>query len=333
MRSPSLVRRDVCPACGGAEAVSVHRSRYDEPPVLDHLRRTYPMARDLAERLRDGVYEVDRCVACGLLFQRWVGTPSFLDVLYDEWLNSGYHPSGDRVYQGAIARPARSRDGHEIFAAAHALGVEPGRLRTLDHGMGWGLWAVVAARLSAESHGWDLSETRRAHAREFGVRTVDPRDYGSLAVDVVNMDQVLEHLSDPAEAVHAAARAVRPGGIVKISVPRMPGARLRFMRPAFTAARGSPRSLLALAPLEHVNCFDRGALDRLAHGAGLLPFPPGIADYLAFLRVPGSVPPGRRDPASPEDTGKKILLKAFARPLYNMASPEILYSWYRKASR
>jgi hypothetical protein len=42
--------------------------------------------------------------------------------------------------------------------------------------------------------------------------------------------------------------------------------------PDWSAPKGSPASLNAVAPLEHVNCFDHGALVAIGVAAGLEPF-------------------------------------------------------------
>jgi 2-polyprenyl-3-methyl-5-hydroxy-6-metoxy-1,4-benzoquinol methylase len=283
------------------------------------MQSYYSKARDIGIALSGGIYEVDRCTDCRLIFQRYVGGAALLSALYEDWLNSSYDPDQDASYQDSVAHPARTRDGHELLAAAHTLRRPLSSLRVLDYGMGWGLWARIAHELGAHALGYDLSPTRRVYASRHGIEVVDVDALPNLAIDFINADQVLEHVSAPLETARLFAQTLRPGGIVKIAVPRADGIDRRLRLPEWSVAKSSRNSLTAIHPLEHVNCFSARALTRLLEGAHLVPMRISLAAYSAFVLTPGGIP---RRPIS--------LGKAFARPLYNTFSRSNLYAWFRK---
>ena len=104
----------------------------------------------------------------------------------------------------------------------------PAGARVLDVGCGGGLLAETLARAGARVTGIDLAadniRVADDHAREGGLE-IDYRvasveqlaDEAPGAFDFVTCLEMLEHVPDPAQAVAACARAVRPGGHVFLS--------------------------------------------------------------------------------------------------------------------
>jgi 2-polyprenyl-3-methyl-5-hydroxy-6-metoxy-1,4-benzoquinol methylase len=96
----------------------------------------------------------------------------------------------------------------------------------------------------------------------------------------INTEQVFEHLVDPMAELLRLASALRPGGLVRISVPNGTAVESRLSNPDWNAAKGSPRSLNAVAPLEHINCFNHRSLETLGVRAGLRRFTYPARQYL-----------------------------------------------------
>src|SRR5439155_15817049 len=110
------------------------------------------------------------------------------------------------------------------------------------------------------AYGVELDPRAAAHARAYGVKTRTRADLVADSFDFVNTEQVLEHLADPLETLADLRVGLRPDGLLKVSVPEGRGIEQRLRKPDWTAAKGSRSSLNAVAPLEHLNCFDRGSL-------------------------------------------------------------------------
>ncbi len=89
--------------------------------------------------------------------------------------------------------------------------------------------------------------------------------------DVINADQVFEHLPEPLVTLRQLRRALKPGGLLKISVPDGRSVKRNLGYGDWLATADSPRSLNPVAPLEHINCFTRHVLIVMAAEVGLRP--------------------------------------------------------------
>src|SRR5690606_33840620 len=141
-----------------------------------------------------------------------------------------------------------------------------------DFGAGTGLWLQVAAALGCRTSAAEIGAGAAASLAQAGHQVFNPAALPSNQFDLINTEQVFEHLVDPRGLAIELARALRPGGILRISVPNGSDVRALLAAPNWTARKGSEGSLNAVAPLEHLNCFDHRSLLRLGSEAGLQRF-------------------------------------------------------------
>jgi SAM-dependent methyltransferase len=203
-----------------------------------------------------------------------VGDDAFLAILYGVWFYS-IDPEDDPQYRFDIANPRLSRDGHEIICAAAFLDVPLERMVTLDFGMGWASWARNARELGCKSHGYDLSPERFTFAQKYGIITDLDETF-----HFINTEQVMEHVPRPAALVADLAARLRPGGILKISVPSNLGLKETFARLAAGQPSVTRDEIMPLQPLEHLNCFTPKGLELMS---GMTIVWPSLVDRFAFL--------------------------------------------------
>ena len=318
MAAMAFVRRESCPLCRSGDVRTVYRSRFDEGPIGAFVHRYYRIDPRL---LSAAPYELARCQGCTLLYQAWVGDDRLLAELYGEWINESNRPDEDPLYRSIMARPLESRDAHEILVAATFLGVEPSKMRTLDYGMGWAMWARVASTLGCRSFGTELSPARVDFAREHGVTTLGEDEIAGQRFDFINTEQVMEHVTQLRPSLDRLASALRPGGILKISVPAADHA-AAIVESLRSGTVPSDEAIMPVQPLEHVNSFTRQALRRLASELGLEPVRPSIAQRYAFLRTPGAIGLVR-----PRNAAKELV-----RPFYQYWNPRNHYLWLRNVA-
>jgi SAM-dependent methyltransferase len=203
-----------------------------------------------------------------LVYQSEIPGPALSLKLYEEWIDPQkafevYEAPRDLAYFLALA--------DEIANLIQHFNVAPAGLRALDFGMGWGFWCRMAMGLGCEAYGVEISPTRIKNAARRGIQVLRWEEIPNHQFDLINADQVFEHVPQPLETLRHLRQALKPGGLLKISVPDGRNAARNLRRWNWEAAAGSDDSLNSVAPLEHINCFTRKALVAMAARAGLRP--------------------------------------------------------------
>jgi SAM-dependent methyltransferase len=227
------------------------------------------------DKLMAGRYELIKCKTCSLIFQRQVPNNDLLQQLYRRELGDGSFESLER-----------RRDFESRRAYAYAIeqlikhfGLHPARIRVLDYGAGYGLWLNMAAAYGCRTSAAELAKGL-VRALEEHHEIVDRNRLPQASFDYINTEQVFEHLVEPRQVLADLAAALKPGGILRISVPNGSNIPQLLKNPDWSAPKGSAKSLNAIAPLEHINCYNYSALVSLGATSALRPFHYPLRQFL-----------------------------------------------------
>lgn len=262
----SFLVRTACPTCDSTAWVPLFTRRYSESRLRAALTAFYAEVGGLDYSVLIGAdYTLAHCHDCGLVFQVHVPDETLLGRLYEEWIDP------QQAYARFHRNPPpyrRAELEREVKIAASLITPEAPHL-ALDYGCGWGEWAAVTQQCGYEAWGTELSATRRAHAEKSGIRVVGDEALPDQAFGLINLDQVLEHVSEPRETLTLLASKLHPGGILRVGVPN--GLCVPLALKHFDRELRKPRlgRLNPVAPLEHLNCFTTQPLVRLAAACGL----------------------------------------------------------------
>ena len=137
----------------------------------------------------------------------------------------------------------------------------------LDIGCGPGWFLKAAADRGWKTQGIEPSRQASEHARSLGLNVTtalfDETSAQSLpCVDVVHLNNMLEHVADPIGLLKLAIGRAWPGGLICVGVPNDYNALQE-------AARAGGTAPWWLAPPHHLNYFDFASLEALLKRLGL----------------------------------------------------------------
>jgi SAM-dependent methyltransferase len=268
--NPHFVPRKSCPVCDGTDLKELYRTPFAQPPLRPFLDRSYFVrsAREIDwSMLDDADYVLSECRSCTLIFQVFVPDDFLWQKIDEEWSDP------EKALHRRERNIASTRGQHllEVMRIADFFGKPPEQLTVLDFGMGWGFWIAMAQALGCRAYGVEISQARVAHAVEHGVEVIPFDDVAPASLDFINTEQVFEHLPQPYEIASRLAEALRPGGILRISVPNGSALKRRLRSADWTASYGSRQWLGAAMPFQHISTFNHRALVTLGERAGLSP--------------------------------------------------------------
>ena len=265
-------RRDSCPVCGDRRLV----------------RRL--VTTDLLQR-KPGRFTLDRCGACGIIFQNPPLSSQGLDFYYRDFYDGVNADFADELF-ASTHRLYTSR----IQTIAESGAAKPARW--LDVGCGYAHFSLEGQRRlpATRFEGLDRSESvdvalaRGWISRAWKQGMNEVADAGER-FDVVSLFHYLEHTQDPAAEIRAAARLLTDAGRLAIEIPN-PRCRLGRLLGRWWFPWFQP---------QHQHLLNANAVARLLGDAGLEPISVTylmtagdffLATALAVRRVcsPGDVP-------------------------------------------
>ena len=287
------------------------RHPYDAPPIRNFLETNYSGPVDLVP-LIGTTFAVDRCNACGLVFQKAIPSESLLADIYDRWISVS---SRERVRQTRQLADYRYLAGQVEFLIQF-FKVKPCQLSLFDFGLGWAEWAAMARGYGCQVAGAELSRERVEYARSIGITMIDWEDIPNHKFHYINTEQVFEHLVDPRKTLELLARALHDKGLIKVSVPNGRGIEKRLKRlPSMTSVERD--YLMPIQPLEHINCFDHSSLVELGRQVGLVPVRPRFR--LLYNGASGWFEP-------------KQAMRNLLRPIYRHVYPRSTFVYFTRAT-
>jgi len=258
-----------------------------------------------------GEFRVLVCAACG---HSQLGDPPGAEAqraLYSRFYpRAGFDPAAHRAYRP----PGRVAAWLNGARAAAALWVRPGT-RVLEIGCGYGEMIGYLKTLGCEVQATELDENVAELARRQGydirLGFFDARNYPAGHFDYVLLNQVLEHVADPAELLLQLRGVLASGGEVVVSTPNGAG----LLRRAF-----GRRWIHWHAPY-HAQIFTQQSLRQLAAATRFdirllrMATPSGWLLY-QWCHCVGYPPPGQPHPFWSERAPRTLAQRLAYRALY-----------------
>jgi 2-polyprenyl-3-methyl-5-hydroxy-6-metoxy-1,4-benzoquinol methylase len=267
-----FVERESCPSCESKEHMTIYSCGYLESPIRQYIESYYSKKLSIDfEYLNGATYILDKCNNCGLVYQREIPNDFLMNKLYGEWLypKKGFkevYKEGSRMH---ALLDVHANNAREIMMLIAFLNVNPEELSFLDAGMGWGSWCLMAKTFGINVYGVELSQHLINLGKSRGINVITWEELVGKSFDFINTEQFFEHISNPLDTLRYLTKSLKPNGLVKISVPDGGDINRRLNILDWNAPIGTRNSLHPVQPLEHINCYNRFSVIKMAENAGL----------------------------------------------------------------
>jgi len=266
MNNQYFIDREYCPVCGSNHFNDIYSKSYNDPILVKYLNDFYnPQGTVEFKYIKGAKYTLIECNDCKLIFQKYIPNDFLMLKLYEQWLDPEIAKKESTEHDLKYFQ----KHAKEIMNIISFFGINPGKLKILDFGMGWGEYSLLAKSFGCNVFGSELSNERINHAELNGIKTVSWDEIPNRQFNFINTEQVFEHISEPTETLRYISKSLIPGGIIKISVPDGTCAQRALSIMDWNIPKGAKNSLNLVAPLEHINCFRTETLLKMAHECGL----------------------------------------------------------------
>jgi 2-polyprenyl-3-methyl-5-hydroxy-6-metoxy-1,4-benzoquinol methylase len=270
METDKVILVNRCPAC--------ESERYARRVVIDDSSRE--RYRSFSEIKYGGLLdgwmaelqpEIVVCSDCGHHWYLRQPSPEQLSLMY---------ANGRRLLSDAVSREPTQEMLSEMRRLAKLIGKEQPRL--LDFGSGFGRWARAAARVGFRVQAYEPSEARGTESVEEFTLVHDLSEIAGMRFDVINLEQVLEHVPDPVDTLQIISSFFTAGTVLRVRVPnilRPPEGASVWVNWPYDGMR-----VHAMAPFEHLHGFTPSSLVNLIKRSGyeLVPLKKTWRNYTIF---------------------------------------------------
>ena len=207
--------RNQCPSCEQNYSTSIFSLQWDDRIIQSVFeQRKYPK-----NSIDEGAYELMECNQCSLIYQLYAPNEEFSYELYNEWIvkkntvninRYSFNLSNNEKIQSSIS---------EINQLLKYSQKKVSDIKVLDFGCGWGNWCQAARSMGLEVYGTEMNKKQIQYCNKIGINIISWDEISNYKFDIINIEQVLEHVSNPALIIKHLSEALSLDGILKVAVP------------------------------------------------------------------------------------------------------------------
>jgi hypothetical protein len=204
-------------------------------------------------------YELLKCKDCKFVWQKNTPNKKFSIDLYENIIDNEQSLKKSKLKY----HNQKNSNNKEINKIIHNFNQE--KINILDFGAGWGHWLMSGSNSFYDSYAFELSPSRKSFLISNGINVLNFNDINQYLnfFHYIRLDQVLEHLNEPNEALKIIKKLGKKNCIFYISVPD--GTEI-IEKENIPFIRKGP-----VQPLEHLNCFSKHSLKKFLDIYGFRP--------------------------------------------------------------
>jgi len=260
--------RSKCPCCNSDHVSELLRLEWGNKILLDLFKyRKFP-----TDFIKEASYILMECNRCCLIYQRYAPNNQLSYMIYNEWLKKRRLANIFDYSFNPYTIKRTITNFSQINQLLNCFHPDSSKLKVLDFGMGWGGWCKAAQLMGLEVYGTEISQSQIEFAKTQGLKVIDYQDIPNYNMDIINLEQVLEHVESPYQLLSYLVKSLSSQGLIQISVPNARYVKKylnKNMKSEYFYAKGKKYSLNSIEPLQHVNAFNYESLIYIGKLLGL----------------------------------------------------------------
>lgn len=215
-------------------------------------------------------FRISNCNKCKMYFNSLILNNEGMNLLYNEWLDQ------DKLNE--YYRNLKS-DINEKFRIDFLDRYYNKKINVLDFGAGFGNFLKLAKDKNFTLFAFELSEEKKDYLKNsLGVNVLSDLTSYKNFFHFINLNQVIEHIDEPAALLKELVNCLTDDGIIFISSPNCKKTGYLLRQRIFTE-----RLWLQLSPFQHINAFNNRSLKLIGKKSGFIPF--NFIKMLRYLKL------------------------------------------------
>lgn len=278
MNNNSLtIDRHLCIVCKSKDQTVLFEAKHNSPGFFDFIKLERFYSKSFYDFYSNGElnnlsYKIVECNSCHFIFLGEVLNSVGMELLYNEWLDKDLLKV---YYEG---HPYNKSEESMLKIIKKRFKKE-GDLNVLDFGAGYGNFCAIAKGLGFNTYAFDLSTDKAHQINSLGVNIINNFDKYENYFDLIYINQVFEHVSDPGMIILDLQKCLKKNGIMIVGTPNCKEIKNIIKN------RGLSLELFQLlSPHQHINAFTHKSLVQLGENNQLKPY--SVMDYLKLFNFP-----------------------------------------------
>tara|TARA_Y100000589_G_scaffold50379_1_gene41971 strand:+ start:6523 stop:7452 length:930 start_codon:yes stop_codon:yes gene_type:complete len=200
-----------------------------------------------------------KCNKCKFIFHKYIPDNKTLNFIYTKLINRSY--SLEKYNKNKFSNSQKANK--LLYRLKSAIKISPfKKINYLDFGFGWGCMLYKAADIGLVPYGIEYNKLQKEMISKHNIKaytSIDKlrdKENDNVRFSIITINQVLEHLKDPKEALEEIRKISAKTSILYIAVPKYMND--KNLSKSDILKKGS------LQPFEHLNCFSRKSIKMLA---------------------------------------------------------------------
>ena len=205
---------------------------------------------------REGDIKIKKCRSCGHHWYEWLPEKNLIIKMYD------FHTRKNKKFN---QRTFINKEKY-IFKEINLLknNFRNAKISFLDYGSGMGLWTKIADKLDLETYAFEPSVKRSLESKIHVIYNL--RDIKDIKFDIINLEQVLEHIVDPEKVLKDLIKVSKLNTLFRIRVPNL--SRSKEGKNLYKEWPYNGKNMHTLSPYEHIHGFTQKSLLMLCKNSG-----------------------------------------------------------------